>query len=131
MRNHKAHLIDEINITPLTDIFLVLLIIMLVVAPLLNYSGVSIAFVSSKGSGTQSTSPKPAELRIDAAGGYAVNGKKVEASALGDLVRQLAANSSAGVVVEVHPSAPFDSMATALDTVQKAGVTQVSVTDLR
>ncbi|MBM3288714.1 MAG: biopolymer transporter ExbD, partial [Candidatus Hydrogenedentes bacterium] len=28
---------DEINITPLTDIFLVLLIIMMVVAPMLNY----------------------------------------------------------------------------------------------
>ncbi|MCC6153561.1 MAG: biopolymer transporter ExbD, partial [Candidatus Hydrogenedentes bacterium] len=37
MRAHNKGVMDEINITPLTDIFLVLLIIMMVVAPMLNY----------------------------------------------------------------------------------------------
>ena len=34
---------NEINITPLTDIFLVLLIIMMVVAPLLDQQGLNLA----------------------------------------------------------------------------------------
>ena len=33
---------NEINITPLTDIFLVLLIIMMVIAPLLDKQGISL-----------------------------------------------------------------------------------------
>lgn len=33
---------NEINITPLTDIFLVLLIIMMVIAPLLDQQGISL-----------------------------------------------------------------------------------------
>ena len=34
---------NEINITPLTDIFLVLLIIMMVIAPILDQQGLSLA----------------------------------------------------------------------------------------
>ena len=34
---------NEINITPLTDIFLVLLIIMMVIAPLLDQQGISLS----------------------------------------------------------------------------------------
>ena len=34
---------NEINITPLTDIFLVLLIIMMVIAPLLDQQGLNLA----------------------------------------------------------------------------------------
>ena len=36
MNTKKGKLFTEINITPLTDIFLVLLIIMMVVAPILD-----------------------------------------------------------------------------------------------
>ena len=38
---------NEINITPLTDIFLVLLIIMMVVAPMLDQQGLSLAVPSA------------------------------------------------------------------------------------
>ena len=34
---------NEINITPLTDIFLVLLIIMMVIAPMLDKQGISLS----------------------------------------------------------------------------------------
>ena len=40
-RNRKTF--NEINITPLTDIFLVLLIIMMVIAPLLDQQGLNLA----------------------------------------------------------------------------------------
>ena len=39
----KEALFTEINITPLTDIFLVLLIIMMVIAPLLDQQGLNLA----------------------------------------------------------------------------------------
>ena len=39
----KRQTFNEINITPLTDIFLVLLIIMMVIAPILDQQGLSLA----------------------------------------------------------------------------------------
>ena len=39
----KRQTFNEINITPLTDIFLVLLILMMVIAPILDQQGLSLA----------------------------------------------------------------------------------------
>ena len=39
----KRQTFNDINITPLTDIFLVLLIIMMVIAPILDQQGLSLA----------------------------------------------------------------------------------------
>ena len=42
MARNKRDCFNEINITPLTDIFLVLLIIMMVIAPLLDSQGLNL-----------------------------------------------------------------------------------------
>ena len=42
MAGNKRDCFNEINITPLTDIFLVLLIIMMVIAPLLDNQGLNL-----------------------------------------------------------------------------------------
>ena len=39
----KRQTFNDINITPLTDIFLVLLILMMVIAPILDQQGLSLA----------------------------------------------------------------------------------------
>ena len=43
MSSRDRNTFNEINITPLTDIFLVLLIIMMVIAPLLDQQGLNLA----------------------------------------------------------------------------------------
>ena len=43
MSSRRRDCFNEINITPLTDIFLVLLIIMMVIAPLLDQQGLNLA----------------------------------------------------------------------------------------
>lgn len=52
MRVSKG-VMDEINITPLTDIFLVLLIIMMVVAPMLQFQGLLTNLGSAAASSSQ------------------------------------------------------------------------------
>ena len=42
IKSTKNALFTEINITPLTDIFLVLLIIMMVIAPMLDQQGLNL-----------------------------------------------------------------------------------------
>ncbi len=57
----------EINVTPMVDVMLVLLIIFMVSAPLLT-SGVDIELPSSKAKAIQTEDNKPIELKIDADG---------------------------------------------------------------
>ena len=50
--NKKGKMFTEINITPLTDIFLVLLIIMMVIAPLLDQQGLNLTVPEKRCAGT-------------------------------------------------------------------------------
>ena len=66
----------EINITPLTDVFLVLLIIMILIAPLINQSSLKVEPpVAQHGKAEQQNKTITVEVSKD--GIIAVNGKKV------------------------------------------------------
>ena len=81
MKLKRRDAFNEINITPLTDIFLVLLIIMMVVAPLLDQQGLNLLVPSNveqqqmaemvkiKPVDTQAT-PAPNSMQAQAMGNY-------------------------------------------------------------
>ena len=56
----KSKTIAEINITPLTDIFLVLLIIMMVVTPMLDFTGLS----ATLGGGETAEAAAPSDEKV-------------------------------------------------------------------
>ena len=56
----KRQTFNEINITPLTDIFLVLLIIMMVIAPMLDQQGLNLAIPDY----VEKTDDKPNDNKI-------------------------------------------------------------------
>ena len=78
----KGKLFTEINITPLTDIFLVLLIIMMVVAPTFQSmdNAIEIPEINS-GVGIEQTN---AEIAITKEGSMFINGKPVDETQLVD-----------------------------------------------
>lgn len=78
----KGKMFTEINITPLTDIFLVLLIIMMVVAPTFQSmdNAIEIPEINS-GVGIEQTN---AEIAITKEGAMYINGKPVDESQLVD-----------------------------------------------
>ncbi|MEM0951103.1 MAG: biopolymer transporter ExbD [Cyanobacteria bacterium P01_H01_bin.74] len=83
----KKQLFNEINITPLTDIFLVLLIIMMVVAPMVDQGRSDIKPPTIE-SGS-SVEPNKVTLELTADGKYYVQGKPVEQkSQLPDALRK-------------------------------------------
>lgn len=70
------HTFSEINITPLTDVFLVLLIIMILIAPLINQSSLKVEPpVAEHGKAEQENKVVTVEVSKD--GIIAVNGAKV------------------------------------------------------
>ena len=81
----------EINVTPMVDVMLVLLIIFMVTAPLLA-SGVQVDVPESKAAALEQ-SGAPLALSIDARGGVFLDDQPVAPGALGPLLRQRASRS--------------------------------------
>ncbi|MEA3044179.1 MAG: biopolymer transport protein TolR [Sphingomonadales bacterium] len=81
----------EINVTPMVDVMLVLLIIFMVTAPLLA-AGVQVDLPESKAAALEQNN-EPVAISIDAAGNVFVDDAPVAIEALGARLRQVAAAS--------------------------------------
>ncbi len=71
----------EINVTPMVDVMLVLLIIFMVSAPLLT-AGVPVDLPSSKAKAIQTEDSKPIELSVDAGGKIYIGESEIMKAAL-------------------------------------------------
>ena len=81
----------EINVTPMVDVMLVLLIIFMVTAPLL-VAGVAVDLPDSK-AGALGQEQRPVQISLDAAGTIFVDDEEVPAAQLGARLAQIAAAS--------------------------------------
>jgi biopolymer transport protein ExbD len=123
----KRHSFNEINITPLTDIFLVLLIIMMVVAPMLDSSGLKLAVPSAGPSADAKEQPKTINLAIAANDTLTIDDKPVDAGNLPNVLRQQFAAHPDGVLISSDPKASHKTLTLALDAAQSAGINKVAV----
>ena len=119
--------LNEINITPLTDIFLVLLIIMMVVAPMLDTQGLKLSVPSGGPAPDVKEEPKTVNLTINAGGSYAIDDKPVEESLLSLSIREQAKTKTDGVIIRTHPDASHEAMTKAMDAAQSAGIDKIAV----
>jgi biopolymer transport protein ExbD len=118
----------EINITPLTDIFLVLLIIMMVIAPMLDSKGLKLA-VPTLGTAPQTTQePKVMTLMILANGNYQVNGQLIAPGEIQQRFFQTKSQFPDGLVIEAHPDAFHGAVVAIMDAARAAGLEKIAVT---
>jgi biopolymer transport protein TolR len=83
----------EINVTPMVDVMLVLLIIFMVTAPLL-VAGVPVDLPDSK-AGALEQEQKPVQISLDASGALFVDEQPVSAAELGHRLAAIAASARA------------------------------------
>jgi biopolymer transport protein ExbD len=124
----RKQVFNEINITPLTDIFLVLLIIMMVVAPMLDTKGLKVAVPSVGPSQDVKEEPKTIQLSINAGGEYTIDGASVSPMLLANKFRELKATKPDGLIIKTNPEATHEALTSAMDAAQSAGITKVAVT---
>jgi biopolymer transport protein ExbD len=129
MASNRVKQFSEINITPLTDIFLVLLIIIMVVAPMLETKGLPLALPNIS---TQQTTTPPAKedqliLTLQADGSLLVDGNPLVADAMVTTLKSLAPRKPDGVQLQVHPQASHQKFAGVLDAITQAGASPLSV----
>ena len=78
---------SDINITPLTDIFLVLLIIMMVIAPLLDQQGLNLTVPENVAQEQASKDTKILTVTVSADNRYYIDGQEVSIPELDNVLK--------------------------------------------
>ncbi len=126
MASRQRDCFNEINITPLTDIFLVLLIIMMVIAPLLDQQGLNLT-VPENVEATQIKESKILIVQVSADGQYIIDGNTVDPSNLGNVIKSNIAQYPDGVMIQSDEESTHGAVVKLMDEARNAGVKNISI----
>ncbi len=119
----------DINVTPLVDVMLVLLIVFMITMPVLTHSIPLQLPTASEKAKPQNEPKEPLRLTIDADGSYylgADSTQKQSLEALGNELKQAQeANEETIVAIAADKEVPYDFVAQALNAAREAGVSKV------
>lgn len=114
----------EINVTPLVDVMLVLLIIFMISAPLMQ-SGVTIQL--PKGNNDLQADENHLILSLDATGKTFLQGKFLQPELIIDKVKAAALGSQKTIYLEADARTPYGQVAEMLSTLRESGIVQVNL----
>ena len=118
---------NEINITPLTDIFLVLLIIMMVIAPLLDQQGLNLAVPEIVNEEQIVKDSKIMNFSVTADNKYIFNDMEIAAADLEKTVARNAKDFPDGLLIQVDDNAEHGAVVKLMDSARNVGVTSISL----
>jgi biopolymer transport protein TolR len=122
---HTQTALAEINITPLVDVVLVLLVIFMLTAPVLQ-SGIQVNVPKTKT--VREITEQRMVVTIDKDQQVFLNDKLVNLNDLPNLLRAQSSDTSKQVIyLRADQSVSFGAFATLMDAVKQAGITNVSI----
>jgi biopolymer transport protein TolR len=123
-RRPSSQPMSDINMTPLIDVMLVLLVIFMITAPLMTTS-LKLDLPKTEGA-RPSEAPAFIALAVDASGQLFVGDEKVDAARLTERVREAATRDPATEVqLRADRAVPYGRVAELIGLVQDGGLTRI------
>jgi biopolymer transport protein TolR len=122
-RGGRRRPIADINVTPMVDVMLVLLVVFMITAPMLA-AGVNVSLPKVSAEQMPPETERPLVVTIDKDGGVYVNERKetIELKELAPLLKALAENNlEKRVFIRADQEASYGSVVTILALLQEAG----------
>lgn len=127
-RPASAPAITDINVTPLVDVCLVLVIIFMVIAPMAMQSGIEVAGSKAGAAKGEAALSENVTVVLDEKDRVTVNGRGVKWAELGDIVAAALKKSKDGLVsVDATPKAEVGRVVEILDTIKQRGARRVAL----
>ena len=119
----------DINVTPLVDVMLVLLIIFMVTAPPLSHQiQVDLPQPTRNPPPPDLNPPDPIKIRIDAGGSVSMNGTPIDMQALAaqfNVVGELPVPEQGKLEIDTDPEAEYEVLAKVLARAKNANLTKI------
>jgi biopolymer transport protein ExbD len=121
--------IHEVNMTPLIDVSLVLVVILMITTPMAFQSGIQIRNAATSGrAAVERVRTERIEITVVSADSVIVNRNMIQRSGLSGLLRPLLAMSATKtVIVRCNDSVPHGSFVSVLDEAKSCGAAQIAV----
>jgi biopolymer transport protein ExbD len=124
----KYRVMAEINMIPLIDVALVLLIIFMIMTPFLVRSQLKINLPSSRSASDEKRRTQTLQVQVDKAGAAYLDGQVVPGDLLESRLRQILNDPEhQPVVIEADKDVPFQHVVTVMDTAKKVGAIKLAV----
>ena len=121
---------NEINITPFTYIFLVLLIIMMVIAPLLDQQGLNLTVPENVAEEQVKKDTKILTVNVSSNDKYYIDGSEVSADNLENTLKSQVANFPDGMMIETDGNSTHGAIVKLMDSARNVGVKSISVSEI-
>ncbi len=123
--NSDGSMMSEINVTPLVDVMLVLLVVFIITAPLLAPQSLKINLPRTDAV-QQQDKPQKVSLVVDAQGNVEMDKQPVNDAELAEMLRTRAADPKFQLQIEADSTVPYGRVAQLMAIAQKAGVGKLS-----
>jgi biopolymer transport protein TolR len=125
--NNKKKVIADINVTPLVDVMLVLLVIFMISAPLM-FSGVKLNLPKTKKVHNLRLTKEQVVLSLKASGDYYVGNEKFLLDEIFDVIsKKLQNNQSQTLYIRADETLPYGKVARVMSLLKSKGITQLAL----
>lgn len=126
VRSQESKPMSDINVTPLVDVMLVLVVIFILTAPLLA-SAIRLDLPKADGAEASAASSKPVVVSIDAAGRAYLNDRPLDADALREGLKDIArTRAETEIQLRADTTVPYGRVVELMGELNKAGLHRIA-----